>query len=236
MFGILGSSILAGQIISHTGRYRIFPILGMAIATVGMYLLSTLGVGSTRFESGSYMAILGIGMGMVMQILVLATQNEAPIEDLGVATSTVGFFRAVGGSIGVAAFGALFTSRLTALLGARANLHITPAVVRGLIPSARATTALAFADAITRVFAFGVPLLLLGFVLACFIKETPLRTTSGDVRRATVLEVDFAEDALIALSDPSLAVDSVETVAGGREDPAFGSGTEPDRSRTGASP
>ncbi|MEX1007999.1 MAG: MDR family MFS transporter [Acidimicrobiia bacterium] len=228
MFGVLGSSILAGQIISHTGRYRVFPIFGMAIATLGMYLMSTLGVGSTRFESGAYMAILGVGIGMVMQILVLATQNEAPIEDLGVATSTVGFFRAVGGSIGVAAFGALFTSRLTALLGAKADLHITPEVVRGLAPSARATTALAFAEAITRVFAFAVPLLLLGFVLACFIKETSLRTSSGDVRRAAVLEVDFAEDALIAMADPSLAVESVETVGNGQEEPA--------RNPKGASP
>ena len=80
------------------------------------------------------MAILGIGLGMVMQMLVLATQNEAPIEDLGVATSTVGFFRAVGGSVGVAAFGALFTSRITELLGAKASLHITPEVVRRLDP------------------------------------------------------------------------------------------------------
>ena len=102
----------------------------------------------------------------------------------------------------MAAFGALFTSRLTALLGAKADLHITPEVVRGLAPNARETTALAFADAITRVFEFAVPLLLLGFVLACFIKETPLRTSSGDVRRAAILEVDFAEDSLIGLSDP----------------------------------
>ncbi len=210
MFGILGASIVAGQIISHTGRYRIFPIAGMAIATLGMYLLSTLGIDSTRLQSGAYMFVLGVGIGMVMQILVLAVQNEAPIEDLGVATSTVGFFRAVGGSVGVAAFGALFTSRLTALLGAKADLHITPEVVRGLAPGARETTAVAFADAITRVFEFAVPLLLLGFVLACFIKETPLRTSSGDVRRAAVLEVDFAEDSLIGLSDPALAVNSVE--------------------------
>ena len=159
------------------------------------------------------MAVLGVGIGMVMQILVLATQNEAPIQDLGVATSTVGFFRAVGGSVGVAAFGALFTSRLTALLGERADLHITPEVVRNLAPNARETTALAFADAITRVFEFAVPLLLLGFVLACFIKEAPLRTSSGDVRRAAVLEVDFAEDSLIGVADPALAVDTVDPVS-----------------------
>jgi hypothetical protein len=241
MFGLFGSSILAGQIISRTGRYRVFPILGMAIAALGMYLLSTLGVGSTRFESGAYMAILGIGVGMVMQILVLATQNEAPIDDLGVATAAVGFFRAVGGSVGVAAFGALFTSRLTALLGPTAKLDITPEAVRGLAPSARAATELAFADAITRVFGFAVPLLLFGFVLVWFIRETPLRTSSADVRRAAVLELDFAEDSLISVSAPALVVDST----GNGDDraaqpvttqPVSRSGTEPARGPSGAAP
>jgi EmrB/QacA subfamily drug resistance transporter len=210
MIGVFGSSIIAGQIISRTGRYRWFPIGGLATAAVGMYLLSTLGTGSTRFESGLYMAVLGIGVGMVMQILVLATQNEAPIDDLGVATSTVGFFRAVGGSIGVAAFGALFASRINDLLGATADLNITPEAVRRLQPAARAATQAAFADAITRVFALAVPLLLAALVLAFFMKETPLRTASGDIRRATAaLEIDFAEDSLIAIADPALSVDSV---------------------------
>jgi predicted MFS family arabinose efflux permease len=223
MVGVFGSSIVAGQIISRTGRYRFFPVCGMAIAGTGMYLLSTLGTESTRLESGLYMAILGVGIGMVMQILVLATQNEAPIDDLGVATSTVGFFRAVGGSVGVAAFGALFASRITELLGATANLNITPAAVRQLSPPARAATQAAFADAITRVFAFAVPLLVLGFVLAWFLKETPLLKVSGDIRRATAtLELDFVEDSLIALGDPSLPVASVgngqerSTTTGGR--------------------
>ena len=101
------SSVLAGQLISRTGRYRIFPIVGTGTATVGMFLLSTLDAGSSRLESSVYMAILGVGPGMVMPVMVLATQNAAPIEDLGVATSTIGFFRrAFGGSVGVAAFGA----------------------------------------------------------------------------------------------------------------------------------
>jgi EmrB/QacA subfamily drug resistance transporter len=210
MFGVFGSSIIAGQIISRTGRYRVFPIVGMAVASIGMYLLSTLGTGSSRFESGLYMAILGIGVGMVMQILVLATQNEAPLDDLGVATSTVGFFRAVGGSVGVAAFGALFTSRITDLLGATADLNVTPQAVRQLPPVLRAATREAFADSITRVFAFSVPLLLLGFLLAWFLKEIPLRTSSADLRRATAaLEIDFVEDSLIAIADPALPVESV---------------------------
>jgi hypothetical protein len=168
---------------------------------------------------------------MVMQILVLATQNEAPIEDLGVATSTVGFFRAVGGAVGVAVFGALFTSRVTDLLGTKAKLNITPEAVRRLPDAARAATQFAFADAITRVFAVGVPLLLIGLVLACFLRETPLRTDSADVRRmAASLELDFVEDTLIALSDPALPVPSV---GNGRDRPA----TEPAaRPTAGGSP
>jgi EmrB/QacA subfamily drug resistance transporter len=210
MIAVFSSSIIAGQIISRTGRYRWFPIGGLAIAACGMYLLSTLDTASSRFESGLYMAVLGLGVGMVMQILVLATQNEAPIDDLGVATSTVGFFRAVGGSIGVAAFGALFASRINELLGATANLNITPDAVRRLPPAARAATQAAFADSITRVFAYAVPLLLFALVLAFFLKEIPLRTSSADVRRATAaLEIDFAEDSLIAIADPALPVPSV---------------------------
>ena len=125
----------------------------------------------------------------------------------------------MGGSVGVAAFGALFTSRITELLGAKASLHITPEVVRRLDPRQRPTSE-AFADAITRVFAFGVPLLLFGFVLSLFLKEKPLRTASGDIRRARSLELDFAEDALVALADPSLPVDSVDGTRNGHDEPA----------------
>jgi predicted MFS family arabinose efflux permease len=104
MGGLLAASIIAGRISTRTGRYRRFPVIGMGVTVVGM-LLSTLGTGSSRWESGLYMALLGAGIGMVMQIIILATQNEAPVADLGVATSTVTFFRAVGGSVGVALFG-----------------------------------------------------------------------------------------------------------------------------------
>ena len=181
--GVFGSSIIAGQIISRTGRWRWFPTIGTGIATLGMFLLSTLDTHSTRFQSGLYMAILGLGVGMVMQVLVLATQNEAPIEDLGVATSTVSFARAVGGSVGVAMFGALFSSRITELLGKSADLDLTPEMISKLPNAQQALTANTFSDAITRVFLFTVPLLLIAFVLTWFLRETPLRTSSGQARR-----------------------------------------------------
>ncbi len=172
-FGVFGSSIAAGQVISRTGRWRPFPIVGCGTATLGMFLLSTLDTHSSRFQSGLYMAVVGLGVGMVMQVLVLATQNEAPVEDLGSATSTVSFARAVGGSVGVALFGALFSSRLTELLGASADLDVTPEKIRSLPHVQQVVTAEAFSDAITRVFLFAVPLLFVAFVLSWFLKETP---------------------------------------------------------------
>jgi EmrB/QacA subfamily drug resistance transporter len=227
MLGLLAASVLVGRLISWTGRYRIYPIVGMATTTVGMFLLSTLDATSSRVESGLYMAILGVGLGAVMPVMVLATQNEAPIEDVGVATSTIGFFRAVGGSVGVAAFGALFASRITALLGPSASEHLTPQAIDHLRPAARIATQTAFADAITRVFAFAVPLMLLGFVLSFFFREAPLRS-GMPVRATAALEIDFGEESLIALGDPALPVQSVAgppvTIESGPDPPAADAG------------
>jgi len=186
MGGLLASSITAGQIITRTGRYRHFPIIGMATATVGMFLLSMLDTGSSRLESGVGMALLGAGIGMVLQVLILAVQNEAPVEDLGVATSTVTFFRVVGGSVGVALFGALFSSRLNDLLVGGAPEGLTPEAIGQLPVAERARTAGAFADSITMVFGYAVPLLLVGFALTWLLKNTPLRATSGSAERDAV--------------------------------------------------
>jgi EmrB/QacA subfamily drug resistance transporter len=182
MGGLLVASVTAGQIITRTGHYRRFPIIGMAVTSVGMLLLATLDTESSRWESGAYMALLGAGLGMVMQILVLATQNEAPPRDLGVATSTVTFFRAVGGAVGVALFGALFNSRLTDLLGGTPPTDMTPEQIGALPPAERAQLAGAFADAITMVFRYAVPMLVVGFLLTWLLREMPLRTTSAGAR------------------------------------------------------
>jgi EmrB/QacA subfamily drug resistance transporter len=214
-FGVFGSSIVAGQVISRTGRWRRFPILGCGMTTVGMYLLSTLDTETSRFKSGFYMAIVGIGVGMVMQVLVLATQNEAPVEDLGVATSTVSFSRAVGGSVGVALFGALFSSRITELLGKAAKLDVTPEMIRKLPHVQQVVTAEAFSDAITHVFLFAVPLLVVAFVLTWFLEEIPLRTASGQARRAVAFDLEFAEESLGAFSDPALPYDAQEQIGSG---------------------
>jgi MFS family permease len=181
--GLVGASMVAGQFVSRTGRYRVFPIVGMAVSTVGMALLSTLDTDSSRWESATFMVIIGVGLGMVMQILVLASQNEAPIEDLGVATSTVNFFRSVGGSVGVAVFGSLIASRLTGRLGDASALAMTPEQMHQLPAAEQSQLAHAFGDVIPHVFLEAVPVMLVGFVMTWFLRETVLRTTSGAVTR-----------------------------------------------------
>jgi hypothetical protein len=152
------------------------------------------------------MAILGVGIGFTMQIMVLATQNEAPSADLGVATSTVTFFRSVGGSLGVALFGALFSSRLTDLLGDAAPTGLTPEEIAHLPAGEAAGMATAFADAITGVFRIAVPFLLVGWAITWLLKEVPLRTASG--RQAAAADragapVDaVAVDAALAAAGP----------------------------------
>jgi hypothetical protein len=118
-----------------------------------------------------------------MQVMIIASQNETPAEDLGVATSTVTFFRTVGGSLGVALFGTLFTSRLANLVGDSAR-GLTPEQITHLPAGERAQMASAVADAITGVFAYGVPLFVIAFLVARLLRETPLRTESGEALRA----------------------------------------------------
>jgi EmrB/QacA subfamily drug resistance transporter len=183
LIGLVGASMVAGQFVSRTGRWKVFPVVGMATATVGMFLISTLDEHSSQLEAGASMVVLGVGLGLVMQILVLASQNEARIEDLGVATSTVNFFRSVGGSVGVAVFGSLVTSRLTHLLGDASALGITPDEMKALPAAERARLAAAFADAIPGVFLDAVPVMFIGFLLTLLIREVALRTTSGDEQR-----------------------------------------------------
>ncbi|WVT99118.1 MFS transporter [Streptomyces xanthochromogenes] len=182
MGGIVGASIISGQLISRTGHYRIYPILGGAISAVGMWLLSKLGTDTPRLDYSLWMAVLGAGIGLVMPVLVLAVQNAVAPADLGTATSANNYFRQIGGSVGAAIFGTLFTNRLahalTERLPAGARLpdpeSITPQLVHALPPALRDGYIRAYADAMPRIFLYLVPVLVLGFVLAFLLKEKPL--------------------------------------------------------------
>ena len=113
MAGVLIGSIGSGQVITATGRYKVFPIAGTAIAAIGMFLLSRLDAGTSVLYAGVAMFVMGLGLGLVMQVLVLAVQNAVDYAELGVATSGATLFRSMGGSLGTAVLGAIFTNRLT---------------------------------------------------------------------------------------------------------------------------
>ena len=177
MLGLIGASVVAGQFITRTGRYRTFPILGTIIMTAGIVLLSQLDAASSQFESGFFMLLTGVGVGFTMQVIVLAAQNEVPAPDLGVATSAVNFFRAIGGSVGVALIGALFTSRLaTAVAGIVPDqTALNPNQVQTLPPDVRANYVSGFAHALAGTFLFIVPLMVVSVLLALALREQPLR-------------------------------------------------------------
>ncbi len=187
--GLLVSSIGSGRIVSATGRYKIFPILGTAIGTVGMGLLSRLSATSTRVENGIYMAVLGFGIGLVMQILVLVVQNAAAREDLGSATAANNYFRQIGGTVGSGIVGAAFASRLTSKIshllppGSSAHLPnvqaLTPKELDALPPAVHSALVTAYAYALPPIFLALVPVLAAAFVLSFFLKEKKLRTTVG---------------------------------------------------------
>jgi EmrB/QacA subfamily drug resistance transporter len=186
MAGLLVAAIASGRSISRIGRYRPFPIAGTAILVVGMYLLSRLTVDTAPWLASVYMLVVGVGIGLVMQVLVLVVQNDVRPQDIGVATSTATFSRSVGGSFGVAIFGAIFATRLTDQLARLpssvtdrlgAGVHLSPEQANRLPEAIHADFLQAFAHALHGVFLWGMLLALIPFVLSWFLKEVPLRTS-----------------------------------------------------------
>ena len=186
MLGLLTASIASGRAITRIGRYRIFPIAGTAILVAGMFLLSRLGVGTAPWLASVYMLVVGIGIGLVMQVLVLVVQNDAQPENIGVATSTATFFRSVGGSFGVALFGTIFAARLSGQLAhlphnvvahLGSGVRLSPAAAKHLPPTVHADFLQAFANALHGVFLWGAAIAIIPFALSWFLKEVPLRTT-----------------------------------------------------------
>jgi EmrB/QacA subfamily drug resistance transporter len=184
MVGVAVTSIVAGQVTTRTGRYKAFPILGGAFMAVGMFLLTRLGVDTTRLTSGVYYVVLGLGMGFLMQMVSLIAQNSVEPKDMGVASSARMFFQQIGGSLGVSAFGAIFAARLTGSLrtAAGSGVHINasggqldPTMVNKLPAPVRHEVFYAIAHAVQGVFLWAAPTAILIFVLALLIKEVPLR-------------------------------------------------------------
>lgn len=191
MVGLLAASITSGLLISRTGRYKVFPILGTGFSTVGMFMLSGIGLDTPTATVVMAMMLLGAGLGLVMQVLVIAVQNTAPQGDLGVATSSSMLFRLVGGSIGTAVLGAIFANRVMAgvaqVAGAAptptAPTNLSPAVLAHLPAATRALYAQAFAHAIDAVFVVAAIVSLLSFVLCWMMPAKPLRNTVAAAAR-----------------------------------------------------
>jgi EmrB/QacA subfamily drug resistance transporter len=186
MGGMLVTSIASGQLISRTGRYRIFPLLGTAVMTIGLFLLSRLTPETSNTIASLLMLVLGVGLGMVMQVLVIAVQNDVDYRDLGVATSGATLFRLIGGSLGTAILGALFAARLSANLArllppdggaGKALGNMSAQALRQLSPGARAVYEQAFTASLDMVFLVATVVCAVGFVLAWFLPERPLRAT-----------------------------------------------------------
>ena len=191
MLGAIGTSISTGRIISHTGRYKLFPVAGTLIAAVGMFLLSTMDVHTTRLVSSIYMLVLGVGIGMVMQVTVLAVQNAVDRRHLGSATSTVTFLRSMGGSFGTAVGGAVVANRLAdklhqipAASGIDASQLQSAAQIFALPPALRDRVGEAFGSAITTVFLVSVPFILAAFALSLLLPELPLRGRDHELQPA----------------------------------------------------
>ena len=187
MLGVLVTSTASGFLISRYGRYRPFPIVGTAIAAAGLYLLSTLEVATATNVAAAYMLLVGLGLGLVMQVLVLAAQNAVDYRLLGVATSGSTLFRQVGGSVGVSVFGAIFTNELGRELarrlprGVHPPAHGSPAAVHHLPPLIHAAYIEAYAVALHPVFLTAAVVMVGAFALSWRLRDVPLRETAGSV-------------------------------------------------------
>jgi MFS family permease len=200
MAGLLGASISSGRIITRRGRYKVFPVAGTAVTTLAMGLLSLLSPVSGFLEISLLLFLLGVGIGLVMQVLVLAVQNGVDYKDLGTATSLSNFFRSMGGAFGTAILGAVLTDRLDGNLfrvlprAARPHLHQIAHLIVGspkslkLLPSAIHTSAVqAYVHSIDTVFLVAMPVTFLSFVFAPLLPEIKLRST---VRTATTSKAE----------------------------------------------
>jgi EmrB/QacA subfamily drug resistance transporter len=203
MAGLIVTSTLSGWLISRWGRYKVFPVVGTAVMAVGVYLLSTVGAATSDPVMYLYMAITGIGLGGVMQVLVIAVQNAVPHREIGVATAGATFFRSIGGSIGTAIFGAIFAN----ILGGRlvSDLHgvrvppnlgasISPGQLSHLSPAVHAGVVAAYSSTIDTVFLVAVPFTVVAFALTWLLPEISMRRDIGDVPQAA--EVASASDPL----------------------------------------
>jgi EmrB/QacA subfamily drug resistance transporter len=198
MAGLLVVSITSGQVIARTGKYRFFPIAGTAVMTLGLFLLHLMSPSSSTLQDSLSMLVLGMGLGGVMQVLVIIVQNGVPHSELGVATSGATFFRSIGGSFGTAIFGAIFSNVLVGNLAS--HLHgvslpsgfsaadVTPAALAHLPAAVHTGFVAGYAESIQTVFLIAVPIAVLAFLAAWLIPQVELRTWAAPAAPAAAAD------------------------------------------------
>ncbi|WP_338678333.1 MDR family MFS transporter [Streptomyces sp. SCSIO 30461] len=182
LLSMMAVSLVAGRVTTNSGKYRIFPIIGGALMVVGLFLLAQMDTGTSRLTSGLYMAVLGAGMGFLMQITMLVAQNSVEMKDMGVASSSTTLFRTLGSSFGVAIMGALFTARVQDEMAARGGAGITQqsaqldaASLAKLPEQVREAYQFAVSAGTHNAFLLGSAVAVVGFLAAFFVKEVPLK-------------------------------------------------------------
>ncbi|MEV0382836.1 MDR family MFS transporter [Nonomuraea sp. NPDC050643] len=185
------AGVISGKIVTNTGKWKIFPVAGLLIVAIGLLLLSRLHVDSSEWLIGFDVAVLGVGLGLSMQMLILAAQNGSEPHDMASTTSGVSFFRSLGGAVGVAAFGAILTNRLMSELieqATAAGIKLpgggdfklgSPGAIQQLPEPIKNIVLESFTRGLETVFMVGVPIALLGFLATLFLKELPLRGSTG---------------------------------------------------------
>lgn len=206
MVGLMGTSIASGILITRTGRYKIYPIVGTLITGAAMIAMTTLTATTPIWLICVYLFVFGAGLGLIMQVIVLVAQNSVPAAELGTATSTNNYFREVGAALGTAVFGTIFTTRLTENLtnvftdagasagdAANATATLDPQTLNALPDTVRDGIVNAYADALAPVFWYLVPFIAVAFILSLLLKQIPLSDTAGLVARGEAVGGDEAE-------------------------------------------
>ena len=185
MLGIVSTSIYSGKAITKHGHYKRFPIIGTAIMTIGLVAMVRLDIDTPYWELSIYAIMVGAGLGLSMQTIVIALQNAVEFKDMGVATSSNTFFRSLGSVFGTAAFGTILTNRLGHYLATSGfdpaqagQIQNNTAAIATLSPEGKVTALNAFVDSFHVVFLVGAPVVAVGFIVALFLRETPLRTNA----------------------------------------------------------
>jgi EmrB/QacA subfamily drug resistance transporter len=224
---VLVSSIISGALVTRTGRYKWAPISGTLVTAGGMVLLSTMTSTLPVWIMCVFLGVMGLGLGLCMQIFVLVVQNTFPNSEVGVATATNNYFRQIGASLGSAVVGSVFTARLIDLLTQRmpagagggaagATNSLTPEAVKELPAQIRNVIIGAYNDALTPIFLYILPLILLATILVCFLREVPLKKT---IDRGTVAAESLEIDGANSVADATGRIATVTTAGSGSDEP-----------------